>query len=153
MTRLGHVTTTAVRPPGGYHGVMDGDDRQILHDILGRGAGFGHRQHVELAWRYLARYDPDRAADSVAAAIRQVADTHGQPAKFHQTITRSWVQCVAAHRERWPADTFDEFLDRNPQLLDAGLLGHFYSPGTLASPQARAQWVAPDLRALPALAG
>jgi hypothetical protein len=131
---------------------MDGKDAQILHDILGRGAGFGHRQHVELAWRYLARHDPDQAADSVAAAILQVAEAHGQPAKFHQTITRSWVRCVAVHRERWPAASFEEFLARNPQLLDGGLLGHFYSPGVLASGQARSEWVAPDLHALPVLA-
>jgi hypothetical protein len=131
---------------------MDGKDAQILHDILGRGAGFGHRQHVELAWRYLDRHDADQAAGSVAAAIRQVAQAHGQPAKFHQTITRSWVQCVAVHRERWPADGFEEFLDRNPRLLDSGLLGHFYSPELLASRPARSQWVAPDLHPLPALA-
>jgi len=122
---------------------MDGKDAQILHDILGR---------VELAWRYLDRHDADQAAGSVAAAIRQVAQAHGQPAKFHQTITRSWVQCVAVHRERWPADGFEEFLDRNPRLLDSGLLGHFYSPELLASLPARSQWVAPDLRPLPALA-
>ena len=132
---------------------MDGEDRRVLHAILGRGAGFGHRQPVELAWRYLTRHDPEQAADSVAAAIRQVAEAHGQPTKFHQTITRSWVQCVAVHRERWPAPSFEEFLDRNPQLLDSGLLGHFYSPGLLASGQARSEWVTPDLRALPALAG
>jgi hypothetical protein len=131
---------------------MDDHDRQVLHDILGRGAGFGHRQHIELAWRYLGRHDPEQAADAVAAAIRQVADAHGQPAKFHQTITRSWVQCVAAHRERWPAATFEEFLDRNPALLDAGLLGHFYSPGLLGSAPARSGWVDPDLNSLPVLA-
>jgi hypothetical protein len=132
---------------------MDGQDRQILHDVLGRGDGFGHRQHVELTWRYLARHDASDAVDCVAAAIRQVAAAHDQPAKFHETITRSWVQCVAVHRERWPAASFEEFLDRNPQLLDAGLLGHFYSPGLLASPEARSEWVDPDLHALPVLAG
>jgi hypothetical protein len=132
---------------------MDGQDRQILHDVLGRGDGFGHRQHIEITWRYLALHDASEAVDSVATAIRQVAAAHGQPAKFHQTITRSWVQCVAVHRERWPADSFEDFLDRNPQLLDAGLLGHFYSPGLLASPEARSQWVDPDLHALPVLAG
>lgn len=132
---------------------MDADDLAVLHDILGRGAGFGHRQHVELAWRYLARPDADQAADAVTAAILQLAEALGQPAKFHQTITRSWVRCVAVHRERWPAASFEEFLDRNPQLLDAGLLGHFYSSDLLCSGQARSEWVAPDLRALPVLAG
>lgn len=132
---------------------MDDEDRRVLHEILARGHGFGHRQHVELTWRYLASHDTHQAAEAVAAAIRQVAAAHGQPAKFHETITRSWVRCVAVHRERWPAPTFEEFLARNPQLLDARLLSHFYSPGLLATPEARAQWVAPDRRALPALAG
>jgi hypothetical protein len=131
---------------------MDDADRRVLHEILGRGEGFGHRQHVELAWRYLAGHQVDEAADAVAAAIRQVAAAHGQPDKFHETITRTWVQCVAVHRERWPAATFDAFLDRNPQLLDPRLLAHFYSPGLLATPEARTRWVTPDLHALPALA-
>jgi hypothetical protein len=124
----------------------------VLHEILVRGDGFGHRQHVELAWRFLGSRPVDQAADAVTAAIRQVAAAHGQPGKFHETITGSWVRCVAVHRERWPAATFDEFLERNPQLLDSGLLAHFYSPDLLASPAARTQWVTPDLRALPALA-
>jgi hypothetical protein len=133
---------------------MDDDDRQVLHEILSRGAGFGHRQHVELAWRYLAMHSADehgadQAADAMAAAIREVAAAHGEPGRFHETITRSWAQCVAVHRERWPASTFPEFLDRNPQLLDPGLLGHFYSPELLRSPKARASWIAPDRHPLP----
>jgi hypothetical protein len=132
---------------------MDDEDRRVLHEILGRGEGFGHRHHVELAWRLLAVHGIDQAADALAAAIRQVAVAHGQPDRFHETVTRSWVRCVAVHRERWPAATFGEFLDRNPRLLDPGLLGHFYSPGLLASPEARGQWVAPDRHALPALVG
>jgi hypothetical protein len=128
---------------------VDDDDRQVLHEILGRGEGFGHRQHLEVAWRYLARHRAGQATDAIAGAIRQVATAHGQPERFHETITRSWARCVAVHRERWPASTFPEFLDRNPQLLDPGLLGHFYSPELLGSPEARARWVAPDRRPLP----
>jgi hypothetical protein len=132
---------------------MDDKAQRVLHEIIGRGEGFGHRQHVELTWRYLGLHDTaDDAADAVAEAIRQVAAAHGQPGKFHETITRSWARCVAVHRERWPAATFGEFLERNPQLLDSNLLGHFYSPGLLGSREARAGWVSPDLRALPALA-
>jgi hypothetical protein len=131
---------------------MNDEARLALHEILGRGEGFGHRQHVELAWRLLGKHNADQAAAAVADAIRQVAAAHGQPARFHETITRTWVQCVAVHRERWPAATFGEFLKRNPRLLDPDLLGHFYSPGLLASAEARGQWVAPDRQALPALA-
>jgi hypothetical protein len=39
-----------------------------------------------------------------------------------------------------------------PVLHDPGLLAHFCSPGLLATPEARTQWVAPDRHALPALA-
>lgn len=131
---------------------MDEADQKVLHEILGRSEGFGHRQHVELAWRYLAMYGADQAADAIAGGIRQVAAAHGQASRFHETITRSWVRCVAVHRERWPAGTFAEFLDRNPQLLDPGLLGHFYSPELLGSPKARDHWVTPDRHELPTLA-
>lgn len=131
---------------------MDDEDGRVLHEILGRGEGFGHRQHVELAWRYLATRDADEAADAVAGAIRQVAAAHGQADRFHETITRSWVRCVSVHRERWPAGTFAEFLDRNPRLLDSGLLSHFYSPELLGSPEAQDRWVSPDRHELPALA-
>jgi hypothetical protein len=131
---------------------MREEDRQVLHEILGRGGGFGHRQHVELAWRYLGLHDFEEAADAMAAAIRAVAAAHGAEGKYHETITRAWARCVAVHQQRWPGETFGHFIDRNPQLLDSGLLGHFYSPGRLGSAQARASWVAPDLRELPALA-
>ena len=132
---------------------MDDDDRQVLHEILGRGEGFGHRQHLELAWRYLATHRADQAHDAIAGAIRQVAAAHGEPGRFHETITRSWARCVAVHRERWPASTFPDFLDRNPQLSDPRLLDHFYSPELLGSQEARAQWVAPDRHPLPAPRG
>jgi hypothetical protein len=131
---------------------MDEADQRVLHEILGRGDGFGHRQHLELAWRYLAMHGTELAPSAVTEAIRQVAAAHGQESRFHETITRSWVRCVAVHRERWPADTFAEFLRRNPQLLDPGLLGLFYSPELLSSPEARGRWVTPDRRELPALA-
>jgi hypothetical protein len=131
---------------------MDEGDRQVLHEIIGRGEGFGHRQHVELAWRYLGAHSPEAAGDAVAVAIRQVAAAHGEPGRFHETLTRCWVRCVAAHRQRWPGDTFAEFLDRNPRLLDPRLPAHFYSPGLLNSQDARDRWLPPDLHPLPALA-
>jgi hypothetical protein len=126
-------------------------DHAILHDILGRDGGFGHRQHLELAWRYLEERDVGQAADAMTQAIRQVAAAHGAPEKFHATITRAWAHCVAVHQQRWPADTFEGFLDRNPQLLDSRLLDHFYSPQRLGDPAARAVFAAPDKRPLPLL--
>ena len=130
---------------------MREQDQGILHEILRRGDGFGHRQHVELAWRYLGVHDFKRAEDTMGEAIRQVAAAHGQQGKYHETITRAWARCVAVHQRRWPGDTFAEFLERNPQLLDSALLSHFYSPERLRTPLARQSYVEPDLRPLPSL--
>lgn len=130
---------------------MSGDP--ILHEVLARGQGFGHRQHLELAWRYLEKHEPQEAGVLLADAIRKVAAAHGAPDKFHATVTAAWVRCVAVHRQRWPARSFDEFIERNHALLDATLLERHFSRSLLFSDKARSAVVEPDLRPLPALAG
>jgi hypothetical protein len=119
--------------------------------VTARG-GFSHREHVELAWSYLRRYSVDDAAEAMVAAIRHVARSHGAERKYHETITRAWMQFVAVHDQRWGADDFEGFIERNSALLDTRLIQHFYSPEVLRSDTARASWSASDLRPLPALA-
>jgi hypothetical protein len=126
-------------------------DLQILHEILESRGGFGHREHVELAWTYLRRYPIDRAAEVMVAAIRRVARQHEAEDKYHATITRAWLHFVAVHNQRWGAESFEEFIKRNPDLLDRKLIEHFYSRELIFSESARAAWVGPDLRQLPAL--
>ena len=124
---------------------------QVLHDVLESRGGFGHREHVELAWTYVRLYPIDEAAEAMVAAIRHVARLHGAEDKYHETITHSWLHFVAVHIQRWGAESFEEFIERNPDLLDRKLIEHFYSRELLLSEPARAAWVGPDLRALPAL--
>ncbi len=127
-------------------------DLKILQGILDARGGFGHREHLELAWSYLRLYSFDQAAQGMVAAIRHVAALHGADRKYHETMTRAWLHFVAVHVERWGASSFEEFLARNPDLLDSKLIGHFYSRELLNSQRARAAWTSPDLRPLPALA-
>lgn len=127
-------------------------DLQALNEILEAHNGFGHRQHLELAWIYLCRYTIEEAAEAMIAAIRHVARLHGAEDKYHETMTRAWLHFVAVHNQRWGADSFDEFMERNPALLDGRLIQHFYSRELILSEPARASWSPPDLRPLPALA-
>jgi hypothetical protein len=127
-------------------------DRQTLHEILESHDGFGHREHIELAWSYLRRYPIDEAAEVMAAAIRRVARLHGAEDKYHETITHAWLHFVAVHIQRWGADSFEGFLGRNPELLESTLIQHIYSRELIRSERARATPIAPDLRPLPALA-
>jgi hypothetical protein len=126
-------------------------DLRVLEGVLAKAGRFGHRQHLELAWRYLDRYPLAVAKQAMTAAIRHVAAEHGAADKYHETLTLAWVHLVAVHRERWPAGTSEEFIVRNPMLLDSHLLDEHYSPDVLWSGGARAAWTEPDLRALPAL--
>ncbi len=88
----------------------------------------------------------------MVAAIQHVARMHGDERRYHETMTRAWLHFVAVHVQRWGADSFDQFLEGNPDLLDRELIGHFYSRDLILSDRARGVWIAPDRRRLPALA-
>jgi hypothetical protein len=132
--------------------VTGGDEIQTVEDLIRSRGGFGHREHLELAYTYLGRGPLSEAQKRMASAIRHVAKTHGMPGRYHDTITRSWVQLVAVHRRYSSAGSFDDFIAENPGLLDRHLLKHHYSPELLGSAGARQSWTEPDLIRLPAAA-
>jgi hypothetical protein len=142
----------ALEGAAGYGRCMRDADVRVLSEILDAHGSFGHRQHLELAWTYLQRNRIDDAAEAMVAAIQHVAQLHGAEDKYHETITRAWLHCVAAHSHRWGANTFEEFIERNPDLLNQHLIAHFYSRELIESDNARAAWIEPDLRPLPVLA-
>jgi hypothetical protein len=123
---------------------------EILQEIVpadgAAGRAFRHRQHVHLAFIAVRRYGPARAADKVGDWIRHL--TAHAPQKYHATVTRAWTEIVAWHMAADPSvSDFDAFAERYPALLDKRLLTRHYTAAALASPQARAGWVEPDLAA------
>jgi hypothetical protein len=130
---------------------MDEPGVDILHRIATTRGGFGHREHLELAWTCLDRYDLATAHDAVKTAVTSLAQRHGMPERYHETITRSWVHVVALHRSLHAADSFDAFIAAHPALLTKDLLGRHYSQPLLRSQAARTAWAEPDLRAFPVL--
>lgn len=131
---------------------MDARDTETLHDLLRRRGGFGHREHLELAWLYLERHRLAEAEGAMEAALRWVAERHGAPERYHDTLTRAWVRLVAVHRDMHAAGSFDAFIEASGGLLDRRLLDGHYTADRLAGDAARHGWVAPDVRPLPALA-
>jgi len=60
--------------------MIDEGDLGILDGIVRARGGFGHCEHLELAWSYLSRYELDEAQPAVAAAaLRHLATAHGMP--------------------------------------------------------------------------
>lgn len=121
-----------------------------LAQIVPPGGGFGHREHVHLAFIAVRRYGPERAAAVVAGWIRHLAAYHRAPQKFNATVTRAWVEIVAYHLATGPAGAdFAAFAGQHPDLLDKRLLSRHYTSRALASAAARRGWLEPDLAAFP----
>ena len=110
---------------------------------------FGHREHVHLCWLAVRALGESAAAALIAAGLEGVASTAGAPRKFHVTRTRAWTCLVAARVARPDSpDTFEDFAERNQDLLDKHLLNRHYRASTLDSDRARTAWVEPDLAPL-----
>jgi hypothetical protein len=114
-------------------------------------ADFSHRAHVRLAYVYLAGSDVDLALERMRAALVSFLSHHGIPAsKYHATLTRAWILAVHHFMHRSPeATSADDFIERNPLLLDSKIMLTHYSADLLFSDQARADFVEPDLDPIP----
>jgi hypothetical protein len=129
---------------------------ELMQEAMAGAGRFGHQQHIHLTWLAVRRYGTAAAVGLVSDGIQRTARYAGAPQKYHATVSRAWVELVG-HHATGPtaagASRFGDFLDRNPALLDKRLLTRFYRPATLASEQARAGWVEPDLAPFPWQAG
>jgi hypothetical protein len=116
---------------------------------------FRHYDHIRLAWIMLRDTDGPvdllPATDRIAAAIKAFGFHHsGSFDKYHDTITRSFMVLVDAHRRMTPdIHRFELFAEAHPELFDRRLLLEYYSENVLMSRAARANWVEPDIRPLP----
>ena len=104
-------------------------------------AQFRHRDHLRAGWAYLQALPFGAALDRMRETLRRYATSHGQPERYHETITVAYMSLVQAHRMLGPADTWEEFVTANPALFEPNLLGRFYDRATLASPLARRVFV------------
>lgn len=112
---------------------------------------FHHRDHLRLTWSLIRQRGADAASGAISGGIQRFAAHHGQAAKYHETMTRFWVRLVAHLLDVHPGiATFDDFIATFPWLLDKTLPYRHWRRETMDGPAARAQWIEPDLLALPA---
>ena len=114
-------------------------------------AEFGHRAHVRLAYSYLAEHDTDTAHQLMRRALLGFLQHHGiDISKYHETITRAWILAVRHFMELSPdCESSDDFIEKNPLLLDSKIMMTHYSAEVLFSDEARAQFVEPNLSPIP----
>jgi hypothetical protein len=124
------------------------DDAFVAAFEAGRLETFRHRDHVRLAWVYLAREDAPRALERFCRELRVFATARARPELYHETITWAFVMLIRERRERAAlAADFEAFARRNPDLLEwkPSILERYYRAETLASDLARRVFLMPDL--------
>jgi len=108
---------------------------------------FTHRAHIKLAWLHLRENPPEAAISKTAEGIQALVRENNIKGKFHMTITGAAVQIVWSFQKNSAAETFDQFLNENPQLLThfKDLLSQHYSEKLLKSEKATRCFLGPDL--------
>lgn len=110
---------------------------------------FRHYQHLTVALWYVWHLSPEEATTKMTTGIRRLAETYGKMG-YHETITLFWLRIVAnfvaEHGQNNSLTAIANALIDN--CNDKDLIGQFYSAELLATDKAKAEWVAPDLKAL-----
>ncbi|MGC2698481.1 MAG: hypothetical protein WA738_22050 [Candidatus Angelobacter sp.] len=106
---------------------------------------FHHRDHLAVSVVFLYAADFEAAMDRMRASLKRFAAHHGVAGLYHETLTRFWLQQVASRVDR------GHCLLESVQKVQAGLGDkelpfQFYSRELLNSPEAKANWMEPDLR-------
>ncbi len=119
-----------------------------------------HRAHVKVAFLYLRRHSFEQAVDRMRAGVKALNAVHAVPegplSGYNETTTVAFMHLIAAidaaYGEVFPVADADAFCDAHPQLMNKHALRFFYSPERRMHPDAKTQFVEPDLAPLPKVA-
>ncbi len=104
---------------------------------------FGHREHVQVAFEMLRKYGFLDACIRISQTINTMATNAGAADKFHVTITFAFLSLIAERIAAKPNIEFEEFLERNSDLLSMKALNRWYSKEQLSSEFARTHFLLP----------
>ena len=105
---------------------------------------FSHADHVGVAYEILRRYDFLDASVRYSNSIKTIATAAGAEQKFNTTITLAFLSLIAERMETTAHDSYEEFLEKNPDLFKGNVLTKWYSPDRMQSDLARAVFLMPD---------
>ncbi|WP_428670009.1 hypothetical protein [Roseibium sp.] len=106
--------------------------------------GFSHVDHIGVACQMLQRYEFLEAAFRFGSALRAIAAKAGAADKFNATVTLAFLSLLSERMAAMPHESFDEFLEKNPDLTSRSLMETWYSPDRLGSDRARKSFLMPD---------
>ncbi len=110
-----------------------------------------HAAHLTVALWHLLQFDWPEAVARVRRGIRRYNAAHGIPATptggYHETLTLFWLRAVRAFLEegRNEGRSLVALANDLAARADSRLPLRHYTRERLFSPEARAEWVEPDL--------
>jgi hypothetical protein len=111
---------------------------------------FRHRQHLAVVLWYVANLPYADASERMKRGIQRLAARYGKTG-YHETITEFWLRMVCGflpegeHAESI-AVLANQLIEK---YADKNLILDYYSAELLASPEAKSDWVEPDVKPLP----
>ena len=130
-------------------------DRQLLtafENCTLPKAQWTHQAHVRVAFLYIRDHGLTRAIDHMRAGLQALSAARGVPDSagrgYHETITLAFLHLIAAAHQTAPCTTSEQFCHRFPDLLKKSILQNYYSQEKITSPQAKTNFLEPDLAPL-----
>ena len=106
--------------------------------------GFSHVDHIGVACHLLQKHDFLDAAARYGRALKTLAANAGVPGKYNTTVTLSCLGILSERMAETPHDCFDQFLEKNPDLMARSLLANWYTKDRLQSERAQKGFLLPD---------
>ena len=103
-----------------------------------------HSEHVRLGYEMLGRYPFGEAVARFSRGLRLIAAKAGKPEVYHETITVAFLAVIGERRVRGGDDSWDDFKDKNGDLLDKRCLEKWYGVEQLRSDLARGTFCLPQ---------
>ena len=113
-------------------------------------AEFRHHQHLAVVVWYVANLPYADAIEKMKRGIQRLAARYGKSG-YHETVTEFWLRMVRGFLPE--GERTESIVVVTNQLIakyaDKNLILDYYSAELLASPEAKSDWVEPDLKPLP----
>jgi hypothetical protein len=113
---------------------------------------FFHARHLTVAAWYFAHFGAQTAEERMRSGLVKFIRHHGKNG-YHVTITEFWLRMV--ERTFHETGRGEEVVSRVNRVIerlsDKGLIYEYFRPEKLGSPEAKAGWIEPDLKKLPAI--
>ncbi len=116
-----------------------------------------HRAHIRVAFLYLSSHPFEEALDRIRTNIKAYNAANNRPdgptEGYNETTTVAFMRLVDAMMRAYgsvcPATDSEAFCEAHPQLLSSRVLRLFYSPERRLHPDAKTEFIEPDLAPLP----